>query len=617
MNTRRSPIGLSRRTLPAVGACIIAGMAAVAGPAALAAGPARTMEHAAGARQPAAGDLAEFIRLYSTDRSSVERFHGLPWCEEKLDRSDAFTAAWRERLAAVPFESLGRDGRVDYVLMETELAAAAARSAAERRQIEEMEAALPFRRDVLELELSRRRMEPAEAEKAAARLAGIPAGIKSAREAIKKANEAKEGVEAGKKMTPVVARRAAQAAEELRRTLDRWFEHHDGFKPEFGWWATKPYREAVEAINQHAKFLREEVAGLKGKDDDPLVGDPIGVEGLASDLAAEMIVNTPQELIAIAEKEFAWCEEEMRRASRELGFGEDWKAALEMVKNDHVPPGKQDELVREQSREAIRFVTERDLVTVPELCLETWRIEMLSTERQKTLPFAAYGGQHMLVAYATEEMKHDDKHMSMRGNNVHFSRIVTPHELIPGHHLQGFMAQRVRAYRSIFRTPFYVEGWAVYWEMMLWELGYPRSPENRVGMLFWRMHRCARVIVSLKFHLGEMTPAEMVDFLVERVGHERFGATSEVRRFIGGDYSPLYQCGYMIGALQLRALYKELVESGKMTPKSFNDGVLACNAIPFEMVRASLNDAAVDLRPGWKPAWRFADEAKDDVKAGE
>ena len=107
-------------------------------------------------------------------------------------------------------------------------------------------------------------------------------------------------------------------------------------------------------------------------------------------------------------------------------------------------------------------------------------------------------------------------------------------------------------------------------------------------MLFWRMHRCARIIVSLKFHLGRMKPAEMVDFIVERVGHERFGATSEVRRFIGGGYSPLYQCGYMIGGLQLRALRKELVESGQMSDRQFNDGVLRQGPIPVELIRAAL-----------------------------
>ena len=55
---------------------------------------------------------------------------------------------------------------------------------------------------------------------------------------------------------------------------------------------------------------------------------------------------------------------------------------------------------------------------------------MISPETQKVLPFAAYGDQAMMVAYPTDAMKHDDKLMSMRGNNRHFTRIVAPHEVV-------------------------------------------------------------------------------------------------------------------------------------------------------------------------------------------
>ena len=74
--------------------------------------------------------------------------------------------------------------------------------------------------------------------------------------------------------------------------------------------------------------------------------------------------------------------------------------------------------------------------------------------------------------------------------------------------------------------------------MVLYEKGFPRSPEDRVGMLFWRMHRCARIIFSLGFHLGKMTPQECIDFLVDKVGHERENATAEVRRSFNGGYPP-------------------------------------------------------------------------------
>jgi uncharacterized protein (DUF885 family) len=122
-------------------------------------------------------------------------------------------------------------------------------------------------------------------------------------------------------------------------------------------------------------------------------------------------------------------------------------------------------------------------------------------------------------------------------------------------------------------------------------------------MLFWRMHRCARILVSLRFHLGQMSPKEMVTFLRERVGLEQAGATGEVRRYIGGAYGPLYQAAYMLGGLQLRALHHELVGGGKLSHRAFHDAVLREGSIPIEMIRARLTGTKPKV--GGPSTWRF------------
>jgi uncharacterized protein (DUF885 family) len=294
----------------------------------------------------------------------------------------------------------------------------------------------------------------------------------------------------------------------------------------------------------------------------------------------------------------------MKKASREMGFGDDWKKALEKVRGLYVQPGRQPDLVRELALEAIEFVGSRNLVTVPALAADVWRMEMMPPERQKVAPFFL-GGERILVSFPTESMSHEDKLNSLRANNEHFSRAVVHHELIPGHHLQQFMNARYAPHRRAFRTPFWGEGWALYWEFLLWDKGFPRSPEDKVGMLFWRMHRCARIIFSLSFQLGNWTPQQCIDFLVDKVGHERWTATGEVRRSFAGDYSPLYQAAYMLGGLQFYALHKQLVDSGRMTDKAFHDRILKEGPVPVEMVRAILLDQG-PARDA-KASWRFAD----------
>ena len=333
----------------------------------------------------------------------------------------------------------------------------------------------------------------------------------------------------------------------------------------------------------------------------PIVGNPIGREALLSELKFEMISYSPEELIALAETELKWCENEMKKAAHDMGLGDDWRAALERVKTMYVEPGKQPTLIRDLALEAVDYMDAHDLVTVPQLCRESWRMAMMSPEAQLVNPFFT-GGEVISVSFPAASMPHEAKMMSMRGNNIHFSRATVFHEVIPGHHLQQYMTSRFKTYRRMFNTPFWTEGWALYWELLLWDKGFAKSPENRVGMLFWHMHRCARIIFSLSFHLEKMTPQQCIDLLVDRIGHERDNATAEVRRSFTTSYGPLYQAAYLLGGLQLRALHRDLVETGKLTDRDFHDRILKENGIPIDMLRALLAERklSADYTPDWK-----------------
>jgi uncharacterized protein (DUF885 family) len=547
--------------------------------------------------------LRDLVERYSDDRAGLSRRWTVPYSRTRRERFREFYSGWSTSTASLLYEGLGLEGQIDYQLMRNELSYQRTLLDREERLQNEMEEFLPFTSTIVELEERRRARDPVESELAAEQLADMPERIAEVRAELEARVRAAEAGEPGAAApSKIVALRSVTALDQLGRRLEDWYEHYAGYDPLFTWWNEDPYARAKAALDDYSQFLREDIVGARPGEDEPIVGDPIGADGMAADLLHEMIVYTPEELIAIAEQEFAWCEARMLEASRDLGYGEDWKAALEHVKTLHREPGSQTQLVRELAEEALAFLEEHDLVTVPPLANEIWRIEMMSPERQKVAPFFL-GGETIQVAFPTDEMEHDDKLMSMRGNNEHFSRATVHHELIPGHHLQGFMTQRYNSHRGVFSTPFWGEGWALYMEMLLWDLGFPKTPEDRVGMLFWRMHRAARIIFSLSFHLERMTPQESIDFLVDRVGHERANAEAEVRRSFNGSYSPLYQVAYMIGGLQIRALHEELVGSGRMTNREFHDTILQGGRMPIEMVRARL--LGQSPREDFVPQWRF------------
>jgi hypothetical protein len=547
-----------------------------------------------------ASELRDVVARYSADRAALGRRWGVEYSPARRERLRTFYSGWGMRLGEIDFARLGVEGRIDYILLDGALRHERALLDREAALFAEMRPLVPFAERLMDLEEARRRIEPVEGQATARLLADLPAQIGRARAA---AESSLAGGRGAPPVSRIVALRAANALDGLKRTLERWYRHYAGYDPLFTWWVAEPYRVADKAIGDYGKFLRERVVGYKEGEDEPIVGDPIGAAGLQADLAHQFIPYSAEELIAIAERELAWCDGEMRRAAREMGFGDDWRAALERVKTLHVAPGQQPTMVRDLAREAVAFLRVRDLVTIPPLAEEVWRMEMMSPEAQKVSPFFL-GGEVIRVAFPTDAMDYDDRQMSMRGNNVHFSRATVQHELIPGHHLQGFMSDRYNAHRETFGTPFWHEGDALYWEMLLWDLGFPRSPEDRVGMLFWRSHRAARIIFSLGFHLGRMTPQEAVDLLVNRVGHERANAEAEVRRSFNGSYPPLYQAAYMLGGLQIRALRGEVVDGGLLTEKQFHDAILEGGPMPIELMRARLTGTL--LPRDYVAQWRFA-----------
>ncbi len=554
-------------------------------------------------------ELAAVVNRYSADRESMFRRYDANNSPAQRRELRSFYNGWMERLRQVDFAKLSQEGRIDYLLMSNSLKHELVLLDRRTAQLTETAVLVPFADRLLSLQDTRRTLAPVNSRVASATLAAAATEADSLRARYEVAANAS-------RINKAVANRAANDVDRIRRVVGNWYRFYDGYDPVFTWWTKDPYKRLDDALTRYSKTLREKVVGFKPQqaggaaNDGPIIGDPISRKGLEEDLAYEMIPYSPEELIAIAEREYAFSLGEMKKASAAMGFGDNWKAAMEKVKNTYVEPGKQPELIRDLARQAEAFFDKHDWVTIPKLAREDWGMEMMSPERQRVAPFFL-GGESILVAYPTADMTEEEKMMTLRGNNPHFSHAVVFHELNPGHHLQGFMIERYNTHRRAFYTPFWLEGQSLYWEMFLWDHGFHSSPEDRIGALFWRMHRSARIIFSLNFHAGKLTPDQAIQFLVDTVNFERSNAEGEVRRSFGGDYPPLYQIAYMIGGLQLRALHRELVDSGRMTERAFHDGVLQSGPMPITMVRARLGNVPL-VRDG-PPVWKFASELPPPV----
>ncbi|WP_134090239.1 DUF885 family protein [Olivibacter sp. XZL3] len=541
-------------------------------------------------------DVRTLLDFYSPRATNGFSYQPILNSPQQRKRLNELNLQYLKELATFQFDKLQVNGQVDYLLLKNQIEGYASELQEEETNYRAISSFIPFADSIYSLEKTRLRGGSVDGEQVAKELNRITKDIKIHLEALPK--QAKVDMRQ--------AEFAKNAVYGLQARLRNVFKFYNGYEPMFTWWVPKTYEGLDSLLGKYAEALvaQGEVRTTQKADNSGIKGNPVGEATLNRLLAREYIPYSPQELIDIANEEFAWCDKELLKASQEMGFGNDWKKAQEQVKNSYVPVGKQPELIIKLYNDAKSFITQRDWITWPELADETWGMIMMTPERQLVNPFFT-GGREISISYPTPEMSYEDKMMSMRGNNPYFSRGTVQHELIPGHHLQYFMNSRYKPYRREFRTPFYTEGWALYWELLLYENGFAKSPEERIGMLFWRMHRCARIIFSLNYHLGKWSPQECIDFLVDRVGFERANAEGEVRRSFQGNYPPLYQAAYLLGGIQIMGLKHELVDSGKMSLKEFHDAFMKENQMPIELMRAVLTNQK--LSKNFKTNWRFYD----------
>ena len=400
-------------------------------------------------------ELAEVVARFAADQQGLQRRYDAPDSPAQRARIRAFSSAWRARLGELAFDRLSQEGKADYVLLDNHLRYQLALMDRADVQRAEVQPLLPFADRALALQDARRDLTTIDAQASARTLADLTRVVDSLRTLLEPAPARPSGDSVNgaprptrvpaPKVSRTVGNRAAEQLDQIRNTVGVWYRYYNGYDPLFSWWATNPYQKLDEAMRRYATTIRTRVVGIQpapvvaaagsgsgggaaqaprnaAAANEPIIGDPIGADGLAADLRHAMIPYTADELIAIAEREYAFSLAEAKKAARELGLGDDWKAAMEQVKNKYVEPGKQPDLIRDLANEADTFFAAHDWVTIPALAREDWRMEMMAPERQRVSPFFL-GGETIQVSYPTDAMTDDEKLMSMRGNNPHFSRI--------------------------------------------------------------------------------------------------------------------------------------------------------------------------------------------------
>jgi uncharacterized protein (DUF885 family) len=174
------------------------------------------------------------------------------------------------------------------------------------------------------------------------------------------------------------------------------------------------------------------------------------------------------------------------------------------------------------------------------------------------------------------------------------------HEGVPGHHLQIGQATYNRATLNSYRrliagSSGHAEGWALYAERLMEELGYLDDPADRLGMLDGQRMRAARVVLDIGVHLqkqrpdggGVWTGDYAFEFMARNVNMNAEFVRFEVNRYLGWPgQAPSYKVGQRIWE-QIRDEYKRR-EGASFNPKEFHKKALNIGGVGLDTLRSAL-----------------------------
>jgi uncharacterized protein (DUF885 family) len=161
----------------------------------------------------------------------------------------------------------------------------------------------------------------------------------------------------------------------------------------------------------------------------------------------------------------------------------------------------------------------------------------------------------------------------------HFGLPLTcAHEGYPGHHLQFVTANRhPRKWRRLFAHAVFYEGWTLWCEQMLVDLGIERSAWLPVQQLHDALWRCHRILVDLRLQTGRYSYEQAVRHLQREIGFTRARAEADVNWYTA---QPAVPMSYWLGRLENERLRQRLVSGRGWSLRRFNDWLLSFGTIP-------------------------------------
>ncbi|MCB1009085.1 MAG: DUF885 domain-containing protein [Acidobacteria bacterium] len=169
---------------------------------------------------------------------------------------------------------------------------------------------------------------------------------------------------------------------------------------------------------------------------------------------------------------------------------------------------------------------------------------------------------------------------------------LTLHEAVPGHHLQGALAEEqedVLPFRRYSYISAFGEGWGLYSEWLGVESGMYGDPYDEFGFLTYQAWRACRLVVDTGIHAFGWSRERAIEYLAGNTALSRHEVTTEIDRYISW---PGQALSYYTGYLELRALRAraETALGEAFDVRAFHDEVLSEGSVPLPVLDARVDD---------------------------
>jgi uncharacterized protein (DUF885 family) len=299
---------------------------------------------------------------------------------------------------------------------------------------------------------------------------------------------------------------------------------------------------------------------------------------------AHMIRDNADELHRFGERLRAEATQALERIGAEIAPGVPWREIAARLREDRPTAATALSEFGDAMHAARQFTIAHELVPVPEapLCV-TPTPEFL----RALVPFAAYQGpgafdDDQRGLFFVTLPRGDEPWRAQCRAEIPSTAL---HEGIPGHHLQIVTANALASpVRRILNTPASREGWALYCESLMAEMGFLDSAAERFFQAHHLLWRALRVILDVSLHTRGMSVTAAAQMLQDELGLEPTAAEAEAKRYCA---YPTYQLCYAVGRRDILRLRDDARQerSGDFSTAAFHEELLSYGALPTALAR--------------------------------